>query len=303
MTYSCAVFERPAPTLAEAQEAKIDRLCTKLELAPTDHLVEIGSGWGGLAVHAASRYGCRVTTTTISDAQRSYVEKRVADAGLGRSASRCSVWTGGISPGGSTSWCRSRWSRRWTGAGTTSSWPSVPTCWLMTGSPPSRPSSSTIAASSGPNVIRISCVAWCSPAGASPRCSRSRPAWPGPPTCVSWIWRTSASHYVETLRRWADNLAVHAEAVAALGAGREFRRLWDLYLAYCEASFLERHISDVQLVLAKPADRRPIERPTASPADHRAQRAAASSSTARTKSSPRRPLKPSAPGGAPGRHR
>ncbi|HZM54365.1 MAG TPA: cyclopropane-fatty-acyl-phospholipid synthase family protein, partial [Acidimicrobiales bacterium] len=82
MTYSCAVFDRPGATLPEAQETKIDRLCTKLELAPTDHLVEIGSGWGGLAVHAATRYGCRVTTTTISDAQRTYVEKRVADAGL-----------------------------------------------------------------------------------------------------------------------------------------------------------------------------------------------------------------------------
>ena len=51
-------------------------------MAPTDHLLEIGSGWGGLAVHAATQYGCRVTTTTISDAQRAYVEKRVADAGL-----------------------------------------------------------------------------------------------------------------------------------------------------------------------------------------------------------------------------
>ncbi len=82
MTYSCAVFDRPSVTLAEAQEAKIDRLCTKLELGPRDHLVEIGSGWGSLAVHAATRYGCRVTTTTISDAQHTYVDKRVADAGL-----------------------------------------------------------------------------------------------------------------------------------------------------------------------------------------------------------------------------
>ena len=59
-------------------------------------------------------------------------------------------------------------------------------------------------------------------------------------------------HYAETLRRWAGNLASNADAVEALGVEPEFRRLWDLYLAYCEASFLERHISDVQLVLAKP---------------------------------------------------
>jgi cyclopropane-fatty-acyl-phospholipid synthase len=60
-------------------------------------------------------------------------------------------------------------------------------------------------------------------------------------------------HYAETLRRWAANLAKDASAVERLGVEPEFGRLWALYLAYCEASFLERHVSDVQLVLAKPA--------------------------------------------------
>ena len=82
MTYSCAVFERPGVTLAEAQETKMDLISAKLELGPNDHLVEVGSGWGGLAVHAAARFGCRVTTTTISEVQRIYVETRVAEAGL-----------------------------------------------------------------------------------------------------------------------------------------------------------------------------------------------------------------------------
>ena len=75
MAYSCALFERPDASLREAQLAKIERLCSKLDLRPGDHLVEIGSGWGGLAVHAAGRYGCRVTTTTVSEAQRRYVER------------------------------------------------------------------------------------------------------------------------------------------------------------------------------------------------------------------------------------
>ena len=66
MTYSCALFEEPGMTLHEAQIAKLDRICRKLELAPDDHLVEIGTGWGSLALHAAGEYGCRVTTTTIS---------------------------------------------------------------------------------------------------------------------------------------------------------------------------------------------------------------------------------------------
>jgi cyclopropane-fatty-acyl-phospholipid synthase len=82
MMYSSAIFERPGMTLAQAQRAKLDRLCTKLGLTASDHVIEIGTGWGGFAVHAAEHYGCRVTTTTISDAQFEYAAKRVADAGL-----------------------------------------------------------------------------------------------------------------------------------------------------------------------------------------------------------------------------
>ena len=82
MSYSCAVFEPPGATLAEAQRAKLDRLCAKLALGPDDHLVEIGTGWGGLAIHAATHTGCRVTTTTLSEAQREVATRRVHDAGL-----------------------------------------------------------------------------------------------------------------------------------------------------------------------------------------------------------------------------
>jgi cyclopropane-fatty-acyl-phospholipid synthase len=82
MSYSCGVFEREDSTLLEASVAKIDRICRKLDLGPTDHLLEIGTGWGQLAMHAASRYGCHVTTTTISREQRDLAEARIRDAGL-----------------------------------------------------------------------------------------------------------------------------------------------------------------------------------------------------------------------------
>ena len=82
MTYSCAVFEGPEATLQQAQEAKLDRICRKLELSPADHVVEIGSGWGSFALHAAGKYGCRVTTTTISREQRAVAVDRVRAAGL-----------------------------------------------------------------------------------------------------------------------------------------------------------------------------------------------------------------------------
>jgi cyclopropane-fatty-acyl-phospholipid synthase len=251
MTYSCAVFERPGVTLAEAQLTKVDRLCTKLELAPTDHLVEIGSGWGGLAVHAATRYGCRVTTTTISDAQRTYVEKRVADAGL---ADRITVlgldWrdlTGRFDKLVSVEMVEAVDWRRHDQF--------LAKC-------------ANLLADDGLAAIQAIVI----DDRSFERAKRHqdfvrRMVFPG--GCVPSVASLTTSlaratdlrivdledigrHYAETLRRWADKLAAHTDAVAALGVGQEFRRLWDLYLAYCEASFLERHISDVQLVLAKP---------------------------------------------------
>jgi len=82
MMYSSAVFADPEMNLADAQRAKLDRLCTKLGLGPDDHVVEIGTGWGGFACHAAAHYGCRVTSTTISDAQFRFASKRVVEEGL-----------------------------------------------------------------------------------------------------------------------------------------------------------------------------------------------------------------------------
>ena len=82
MMYSSAVFERQDMSLHEASVAKLERICRKLQLSPEDHVLEIGTGWGGFALHAASRYGCRVTTTTISREQFEHAKQRVADAGL-----------------------------------------------------------------------------------------------------------------------------------------------------------------------------------------------------------------------------
>ncbi|MBX3156226.1 MAG: class I SAM-dependent methyltransferase [Deltaproteobacteria bacterium] len=84
LAYSCAYYPRGAETmsLADAQRAKLDRLCDWLELAPGDHLLEIGCGWGGMAIHAARTRGCRVTAITISREQHALAARRVAEAGL-----------------------------------------------------------------------------------------------------------------------------------------------------------------------------------------------------------------------------
>lgn len=82
MLYSAAIYDDENTTLAQAQIAKMDRLCRKLHLTQQDHLLEIGTGWGALAIYAAREYGCRVTTTTISEAQYQWAKERIQAEGL-----------------------------------------------------------------------------------------------------------------------------------------------------------------------------------------------------------------------------
>ncbi len=82
MMYSCAFFAQQDTPLAVSQAAKLDRLCRLLAFGPSDHVLEIGTGWGGFALYAAGRYGCRVTTTTISPSQYELARERIRVAGL-----------------------------------------------------------------------------------------------------------------------------------------------------------------------------------------------------------------------------
>jgi len=82
MMYSSAIYPTENSSLEEAQSHKLKTICERLVLEKTDHLLEIGTGWGGLAIYAAQHYGCKVTTTTISDAQYAYAEARIKELGL-----------------------------------------------------------------------------------------------------------------------------------------------------------------------------------------------------------------------------
>lgn len=82
MLYSAGIYDAPNTTLEQAQINKMDRLCRQLKLQPSDHLLEIGTGWGAMAIHAAKHYGCRVTTTTISNAQHAWAKARIEEEGL-----------------------------------------------------------------------------------------------------------------------------------------------------------------------------------------------------------------------------
>ena len=83
LMYSSAIWTDPADTLEDASTRKLERICRKLDLKPTDRVIEIGTGWGGFALYAAQHYGCHVTTTTISREQHALASKRIAAAGMG----------------------------------------------------------------------------------------------------------------------------------------------------------------------------------------------------------------------------
>lgn len=252
MTYSCAVFESPKASLRDAQMAKLDRLCSKLRLGPEDHVVEIGSGWGSFALHAAQRYGSKVTTTTISESQRAYVEERVARAGLGE---RVRVlgddWRDlrgrfdklvSVEMIEAVDWRRhDQFLARCAALLNDNGLGALQAIVIE--------DRSFERAKRHEDFIRqMIFPGGCLPSVTSINRSLSRA------TDLRIIdLEDIGDHYAETLRRWASNLSSQEAALRRLGVSAEFRRLWTLYLAYCEAAFLEHHVSDVQLVLAKPS--------------------------------------------------
>ena len=251
MMYSSAIFTRPGMDLAEAQRTKLDRLCVKLGLGPEDHVLEIGAGWGGFAVHAASTYGCRVTTTTISDAQFRYASKRVAAAGL---SDRVAVLdldyrdlTGTYDKLISIEMIEAvDWRQHDTFFRTCAS--RLRSDGLMALQAITVDDRSYERAKNGTDFIREMIF----PGGCLPSVEAiTRALRRSTPLTVVDL-EDIGRHYVETLLRWHDNIGRNQAAVTALGLDRRLQRLWDLYLCYCAGAFAERHISDVQMVLAMP---------------------------------------------------
>ena len=251
MLYSCGVFTDPGVDLATAQRTKLDRLCTKLDLGPDDHVVEIGTGWGGFACHTAAHYGCRITTTTISEAQYRYASKRVVEEGL---ADRVTVLdrdyrdlSGAYDKLVSIEMIEAvDWRQH--DAFFAACAGLLHDRGLMALQAITVEDRSFERAKNGTDFVRE----YIFPGGCLPSMeaiARSlRRATPLTVIDVEDIGR----HYAETLRRWHGNLTARSDEVAALGLDARFRRLWSFYLRYCEGAFLERHISDVQMVMAMP---------------------------------------------------
>ncbi len=251
MMYSCAYFPRRGVPLAEASRAKLDLVCRKLELSPQDHVLEIGTGWGGFAVHAAARYGCRVTTTTISREQYEHAQARVRAAGL---EDRVSVL------------CQDYRDLRGSYDKLVSIEMIEAVGWKHFGTFFARCSQLL----SPQGIMLLQSIVIDDRAyeveKASPSFIRSYIFPGGCLPSLEVIARQVARrtdlqavgledltpHYVETLRRWRGNFESATQRLEALGYDERFRRLWRLYLAYCEAGFAERRIGVVQMLFAKP---------------------------------------------------
>jgi len=247
MTYSCAVFEHPGMSLAEAQRAKYERLCRRLELGPEDHVLEIGCGWGGFARHAAERHGCRVTGITISREQAVLARERtrglpvdileqdyravegsftkvvsiemVEAIGADQFGTFFQTIDRVLAPGGRVAVQtilvpEQRWGR----------YRRTPD-WIE-------------------RYVFPGCLIPSLEALAHAAARHSRLGIYG----VDEI----GEHYAETLRRWRASFHARIEDVRRLGYDRRFERTWDFYLAFCEAAFRLRSLRDAQLLLARP---------------------------------------------------
>jgi cyclopropane-fatty-acyl-phospholipid synthase len=251
MTYSCGVFERPTSTLADAQLAKLDRICSKLDLQPSDHVVEIGTGWGSFALHAARTYGCRVTTTTVSRSQYEVATQRVADAGLSNLIRVLEAdyrdLEGTYDKLVSIEMIEAvDWRRHDTflaGCGRL-----LRPDGLMVLQAIVIADRSYDRAKHHQDFIRRMVF----PGGCIPSVTAMSDSLTRATGLRIFDLEDIGRHYAATLRCWHDNIATHWDAVPANDADEKFRRLWRLYLCYCEAAFLERHISDVQMVIAGP---------------------------------------------------
>jgi cyclopropane-fatty-acyl-phospholipid synthase len=251
MSYSCAVFDDDAATLEQASLRKLELVCEKLKLGPGDRVLEIGAGWGAFAIYAASTRGCHVTTTTISAEQYEHVLQIVHTLKL---EDRVRVLNQDYRD------LRGRYDKLvsiemieavgWQHIGTF-----LKRCSDLLESDGAMLLQAITIDDRGYEVqkaARSFMNTHIFPGGCLPslavltdrlaRCTDMQTA----------DLHDITRHYVPTLRVWRETFLAHADELDALGYDAAFRKLWTLYLAYCEAGFAERRICDIQLLLVKP---------------------------------------------------
>jgi cyclopropane-fatty-acyl-phospholipid synthase len=254
MMYSSALFSDPAMTLEAASEAKLDEICRQLELSPDDHLLEIGTGWGGMAIHAAKHFGCRVTTTTISAQQHEYACERVKQEGLeGQISLLCEDYrnlSGDYDKLVSIEMIEAVGYEFYENY--------FETC-------------TRLLKHDGKMVIQAITIAdqryqqakdsvdyikrYIFPGGCLPSVAVIAGHVASNTDMQIVHLKDITEDYANTLAHWRERFMDRLDVVNAMGFDEEFIRLWEYYLCYCEGGFRERIISTVQLTLAKPGYR------------------------------------------------
>lgn len=254
--YSCAVFADPADALEAAQQHKLRLICDKLDLRPGDRVLEIGSGWGGFAMFAASRYGCHVTTTTISAEQHDYVRDMIARSG--NVQKRVDVRFEDYRD------LRGRFDKiasieMFEAVGLRHYDEFFATCnrllerdGLML--------LQTITVDDWRFADYLRSPSWIAkyvfPGAELASVAEILASMARVTTLTLHHAQQIGTHYARTLHEWRHRFHRRLDDVRAQGFDERFIRMWDLYLGYCEAAFLERHIGDVQLLIARSANRR-----------------------------------------------
>jgi cyclopropane-fatty-acyl-phospholipid synthase len=251
LMYSCGYFESAADALDQAQVRKVDRICRALKLSPADHVLEIGSGWGGFAVWAATHYGCRVTTTTISDEQYRHVREwrlRIGEAGSRIDVRRADYreLTGRFDKVVSIEMFEAVGLSHYDDYFTAVDRLLVPDGVMFL---------QTITVDDQWFPKYHGTPDWIEkyifPGGELASVGEILKSLARTTSLSIYHAENCGTHYAHTLRAWRARFHRNLARVRALGFDQRFVRMWDLYLGSCEATFLERHTGLFQLVLLK----------------------------------------------------
>lgn len=254
MMYSCAWYATPDTTLDEAGVAKLDRICRRLRLGPGDRVIEIGAGWGGFAIHAASRYGCHVTTTTISGQQYDMARARIEAAGLGDRVTLLLEDYRDLEG-------------RYDKLVSIEMVEAVGHEYLDT----YFRKCASLLKPDGEMLIQAITIAdqryekakrtvdfikrYIFPGGFLPSVTAMTSTMTRATDLRAVHIEDIGPHYARTLHDWRNRFFERIEDVRALGYSEDFVRMWDYYLTYCESAFIERAIGNVQLHAIKPLAR------------------------------------------------
>jgi cyclopropane-fatty-acyl-phospholipid synthase len=254
MMYSCSIFDDPTATLKQASEAKLDRICQKLNLGSEDHVIEIGTGWGGFAIHAARHYGCRVTTTTISKAQYDFARERVVAAGLEDRITLLLEDYRDLE-------------------GTYDKLVSIEMIEAVGHQFMDTyfEKCSSLIKPDGAMLLQAITIAdqryeeakhsvdfiqkYIFPGGFIPSVTAMSDAIARRTDMRLFHLEDIGPHYATTLSRWREQFFQNIDQVRALGYPESFIRMWEYYLCYTEGGFAERAIGTVHMLLTKPDNR------------------------------------------------